>query len=93
METVLNLLLMRFALIALVVVVLALGALAVIVVIRRRGRTDEVRAGVERLVDLALARSQARGADRTRRTGGDDNRAALVDTVLRSLANRSRGRR
>lgn len=83
METVLTLLLVRFALVALVVVVLALGVFAVVVVLRRRGRADQARAGVEQLVRLAATHLEGRDArttGRDRSTGG-----AWVGSVLRRL--------
>lgn len=97
METVLNLLLVRFAVLALGVVVLVLAAFAVLVVLRRRGRIDSARRGAEQLARLGsqyLETRGRRGDVRGRRAGLGGARA---HETLRRLADpdpsRGRGRR
>ncbi|GAA3524049.1 hypothetical protein GCM10022222_02970 [Amycolatopsis ultiminotia] len=90
METVLTVLLVRFGIIAGVVVVLGLAAFAVIVRLRRRGKGDRVRAGAS-----ALARHAARAMDERGRRGG---RGRLGGQVAREAVrwledDRPRGRR
>ncbi|PKV95972.1 hypothetical protein ATK30_6907 [Amycolatopsis echigonensis] len=59
METVLNILLIRFGIIAGIVVVAGLAGFALIVSLRRRGKAERVREGA-----AALAKSAARAMDR-----------------------------
>ncbi|GAB3585305.1 hypothetical protein GCM10027445_62650 [Amycolatopsis endophytica] len=56
METVLTVLLVRFALIAAVVVAVALVVLAVVLVLHRRGRGDQARRVAETAADFARRR-------------------------------------
>ncbi|MFD7163505.1 hypothetical protein [Streptomyces violascens] len=73
METYLNLMLIRFALIAGAVVVLALLAFAVALVLKRRGRLGEARRLAEPAARAALraaARRLEAGPGSARRPGG-----------------------
>jgi heme exporter protein D len=83
METVLNLLLVRFALIAGGLVVLALVVFAVALVLKRRGRLDDVR----RLAAPA-ARAAVRHLDdrRATRRGSASAAGVLLAAALRSAA-------
>ncbi|MBB4684253.1 hypothetical protein [Amycolatopsis jiangsuensis] len=71
METVLNVLLIRFGIIAGVVVVLGLAVFAVVVALRRRGQGDRVRAGA-----AAVARCAGRAMDQRGGRGRAGGRAA-----------------
>jgi hypothetical protein len=86
METVLNLLLLRFGILALGVVVLALGAFAVLVALRRRGRIESARRGAEQLARLGTRYLETR-ADRRRAGLGETSARA----ALRHLADGGRG--
>ncbi|MDN5914381.1 MAG: hypothetical protein L0I76_04620 [Pseudonocardia sp.] len=67
METVLTMMLIRFGLIALVVVALGLAAFAVVLVLRRAGRGDAARSGA-----VSLTRTVSRlVAERLDRPGGE----------------------
>ncbi|MFI5609886.1 hypothetical protein [Amycolatopsis sp. NPDC051903] len=70
METVLNLMLIRFGLIAAGLVVLGLVLFAVAVALRRRGSGDRVRQGVENAARLAGRVLDERRANGARRGGG-----------------------
>ncbi|WP_409181422.1 hypothetical protein F9C11_33835 [Amycolatopsis sp. VS8301801F10] len=77
METVLNILLIRFGIIAGIVVVLGLGAFAVIVSLRRRGKGERVREGAAVLAKSAARAMDRRGARGVRgRVGGEVVRRA-----------------
>lgn len=79
METVLTMMLIRFGVIALVVVVLALAAFAVVLVLRRSGRADDARRGA-----VSLARTVSRHVDGE--ASGVRGRAA--GSVARAVADR-----
>ncbi|SDS87697.1 hypothetical protein SAMN04489812_3332 [Microlunatus soli] len=84
METVLNLLLIRFAVIAAVVVVVALILFAIAVGLRRRGRWEQTR---DRVVDSALP--IIKGLTDTRsdpnlQGGSADGRRSVVGSVGRA---------
>ncbi|MFF4288930.1 hypothetical protein ACFY0R_27045 [Streptomyces sp. NPDC001633] len=73
METYLNLMLIRFGVIAGGIVVLALAVFGVAVFLKRRGRLDEARRYADPALRAALrmaARRLEDGAGRTRRQGG-----------------------
>ncbi|SEP33870.1 hypothetical protein [Amycolatopsis saalfeldensis] len=78
METVLNLLLIRFGLIAAGVVVLGLVAFAAAVSLRRKGKSDRVRDGVATAARFAgrVLDERHGGGFRARRGGGLGNRVA-----------------
>lgn len=64
METVLDLLLIRFAVIAAGITVLALVVFAVALSLKRRGRLDDVRRSLEPLARAALRTAAARRTGR-----------------------------
>jgi hypothetical protein len=78
METVLNLLLIRFGLIAGGLVVLGLVVFAVAVSLRRKGKGDQVRDGVATAARFAgrVLDERRTGGSRARRGGGLGNRFA-----------------
>ncbi|WP_167756462.1 MULTISPECIES: hypothetical protein [unclassified Amycolatopsis] len=78
METVLNILLIRFGIIAGIVVVVGLGAFALIVSLRRRGKGERVREGA-----AVLAKSAARAMDRR---GARGMRGRVGGEVVRQAA-------
>ncbi|MYW89653.1 hypothetical protein G3I59_03195 [Amycolatopsis rubida] len=76
-ETVLNILLIRFGIIAGIVVVVGLGAFALIVSLRRRGKGERVREGAAVLAKSAARAMDRRGARGVRgRVGGEVVRQA-----------------
>lgn len=83
METVLNLLLVRFALIAGALVVLALVVFAAALALKRRGRLDEVRRYAAPAARAAVRHLDERRA--TRRDGGSAS-GALLAATLRAAA-------
>ncbi|WP_432146908.1 hypothetical protein [Streptomyces sp. bgisy084] len=95
MEQVLNLLLLRFGLLVGGVVVLALLVFAVAVVLRRRGRLDDVRRYAAPAARAVGRRLEARGATRGRgasRSGGSLAGAAFR-AAARHLDDDGRGQR
>ncbi|WP_037366455.1 hypothetical protein [Amycolatopsis orientalis] len=62
METVLNILLIRFGVIAAIVVVVGLAGFALIVSLRRRGKGERVREGAAVLAKSAARAMERRGA-------------------------------
>jgi hypothetical protein len=94
METVLNLLLIRFGLIAAGLVVLGLVAFGVAVSLRRRGKGDRVRDGVATAARFAgrVLDERHSGGSRARRGGGLGNRVAreAVRRIDDSVARRDR---
>ncbi|WP_020658508.1 hypothetical protein [Amycolatopsis benzoatilytica] len=77
METVLNILLIRFGIIAGIVVVVGLAGFALIVSLRRRGKGEQVRAGAATLAKSAARAVERRGARGVRgRVGGEVVRQA-----------------
>lgn len=84
LETVLNLLLIRFALIVAGVVVLALLAFAAALVLRRRGGMDEVRRSVAPAARVLANHLDAR--DGRRRTLAPSRRRSLITAVISASA-------
>ncbi|MER7009201.1 hypothetical protein ABT297_40005 [Dactylosporangium sp. NPDC000555] len=86
METILNLLLIRFALIAAGVVVLALLVFAVALAVRRRGGMGEVRRYAKPVARTVVQYLDDR--DGAPRTLVPSRRQALLGTVLRAVVRR-----
>lgn len=90
MEIVLNLLLVRFALIVGGLVVLTLVVFAVALALKRRGRLDDVRHYAAPVARAAVRHVDERRA--TRRDGGSAS-GALLMAILRAAARTLDGRR
>ncbi len=84
METVLNLLLIRFGVIAGAVVVVALVVFAVAVALRRRGRIDQARRYAEPTARAIARYLNDRGSARSRR--GGTSRGNLAGDAARLAA-------
>lgn len=82
METVLNVLLVRFAVLALGVVLLALTTFAIVSVLRRRGRLDSARRGLAHAARAAAQHLERQGDPGPGRGG---LRRAATRTALRRL--------
>ena len=81
MEAVLRVMMIRFGVIALVVVLLALAAFAVVLVLRRSGRAEGARRGA-----ASLARAASRHVDGRRDSYGA--RGKVAGSVAKAVADR-----